>query len=172
MQNKTPQETVSSPSFPPTHTTVRNKNPPPKQKGCSPTFSRVKPKAPTQKHQDCNFKHKKNSTRPNHYHNKTLRRITVEREGKEALVLVSNNPIASAQEIAENYKQSWQIELLFKWLKQHLKLKRFLGRSANAVKLQLPCAMMAYLLLKLYQQCTTPNDSLKPLQNPQQQPET
>ena len=117
------------------------------------------------------FKHKKNSTRPNHYHNKTLRRITVKREGKEPLVLVSNNLTASAQEIAENYKQRWQIELLFKWLKQHLKLKRFLGRSANAVKLQLPCAMMAYLLLKLYQQCTTPNDSLKPLQN-QQQPET
>jgi ISGsu1, transposase len=42
-----------------------------------------------------------------------------------------------------------------------LKLKRFLGRSANAVKLQLLCAMMAYLLLKLYQQCTThSNDSL------------
>ena len=76
------------------------------------------------------FKHKKNSTRPNHYHNKTLRRITVKREGKEPLVLVSNNLTASAQEIAENYKQRWQIELLFKWLKQHLKLKRFLGRSA------------------------------------------
>ena len=125
------------PSFPPTRTTVRNKNPPPKQKGCSPTFSRVKPKAPTQKHQDCNFKHKKNSTRPNHYHNKTPRRITVKRKGKEPLVLVSNNLTASAQEITENYKQRWQIELLFKWLKQHLKLKRFLGRSANAVKLQL-----------------------------------
>lgn len=107
------------------------------------------------------FKHKSNSTRPNHYHNKTLRRITVEREGTEALVLVSNNLTASAQEIAENYKRRWQIELLFKWLKQHLKLKRFLGRSANAVKLQLLCAMMAYLLLKLYQQCTThSNDSL------------
>ena len=51
--------------------------------------------------------------------------------------LVSNNLTASAQEITENYKQRWQIELLFKWLKQHLKLKRFLGRSANAVKLQL-----------------------------------
>ena len=52
------------------------------------------------------------------------------------------------------------IELLFKWLKQHLQLKRFFGRSANAVKLQLLCAMMAYLLLKPYRQNTRTHDSL------------
>ena len=106
------------------------------------------------------FKHKKNSSRPNHYHSKTLRRITVKREDKAPLVLVSNNLTAPAQEIADTYKQRWQIELLFKWLKQHLQLKRFFGRNANAVKLQLLCAMMAYLLLKLYQQNTRTHDSL------------
>lgn len=106
------------------------------------------------------FKHKKNSSRPNHYHSKTLRRITVKREDKAPLVLVSNNLTAPAQEIADTYKQRWQIELLFKWLKQHLQLKRFFGRNANAVKLQLLCAMMAYLLLKLYQQSTRTYDSL------------
>ena len=106
------------------------------------------------------FKHKKNSSRPNHYHSKTLRRITVKREDKAPLVLVSNNLTAPAQEIADAYKQRWQIELLFKWLKQHLQLKRFFGRNANAVKLQLLCAMMAYLLLKLYQQSTRTHDSL------------
>ena len=106
------------------------------------------------------FKHKKNSSRPNHYHSKTLRRITVKREDKAPLVLVSNNLTAPAQEIADTYKQRWQIELLFKWLKQHLQLKRFFGRSANAVKLQLLCAMMAYLLLKLYQQSTRTHNSL------------
>ena len=106
------------------------------------------------------FKHKKNSTRPNHYHSKTLRRITVKREDKAPLVLVSNNLTATAQEIADTHKQRRQIELLFKWLKQHLQLKRFFGRNANAVKLQLLCAMMAYLLLKLYQQSTRTYDSL------------
>lgn len=106
------------------------------------------------------FKHKKNSSRPNHYHGKTLRRITVKREDKAPLVLVSNNLTAPAQEIADTYKQRWQIELLFKWLKQHLQLNRFFGRNANAVKLQLLCAIMAYLLLKLYQQNTRTHDSL------------
>jgi len=106
------------------------------------------------------FKHKNNSSRPNHYHSKTLRRITVKREDKAPLVLVSNNLTATAQEIADTYKQRWQIELLFKWLKQHLQLKRFFGRNANEVKLQLLCAMMAYLLLKLYQQSTRTYDSL------------
>ena len=73
---------------------------------------------------------------------------------------VSNNLSATAQEIADTYKARWQIELLFKWLKQHLQLKRFLGRSANAVKLQILCAMIAYLLLKLYRQSGRMGESL------------
>lgn len=106
------------------------------------------------------FKHRKNSNRVNLCYGKTLRRITVKREGKAPLVLLTNNLKADAQEIAATYKERWRIELLFKWLKQHLKLKRFLGRSTNAVKLQLLCAMIAYLLLKLYHQSIQAADSL------------
>lgn len=88
-----------------------------------------------------------------------LRRITVRREGKSDLVLISNRHEGDAEEIAELYRQRWQIELLFKWLKQHLKLKTFLGRSQNAVKIQLLCALIGYLLLKLYQQQYRPETS-------------
>ncbi len=79
-----------------------------------------------------------------------LRRIVVERTGKQPLVLVSNQLQTSAEEIAEQYRQRWQIELLFKWFKQHLKLKTFLGRSENAVRLQILAALIAFLLFKRY----------------------
>lgn len=79
-----------------------------------------------------------------------LRRIVVERTGKQPLVLVSNQLQTSADEIAEQYRQRWQIELLFKWFKQHLKLKTFLGRSENAVRLQILAALIAFLLFKRY----------------------
>ena len=52
-----------------------------------------------------------------------------------------------AQTIADIYKSRWQIELFFKWIKQHLKVKRFVGRSKNAVMTQLWVAMCMYLLL-------------------------
>ncbi len=55
----------------------------------------------------------------------------------------------SAVEIALAYKFRWQIELLFRWLKQHLKLRAFLGTSPNAVKLQIYAAMIAFILLRL-----------------------
>ena len=57
----------------------------------------------------------------------------------------------SAEEIAALYKQRWHIELFFKWIKQNLKIKRFLGRSENAVMIQVLVAMIAYLLVKLIQ---------------------
>ena len=79
-----------------------------------------------------------------------LRRIVVDRPGKQPLVLVSNQLQTSADEIAEQYRQRWQIELLFKWFKQHLKLKTFLGRSENAVRLQILAALIAFLLFKRY----------------------
>ena len=55
----------------------------------------------------------------------------------------------SAVEIAQAYTFRWRIELLFRWLKHHLKLRKFLGLSPNAVKLQIDAAMIAYLLLRL-----------------------
>ena len=57
----------------------------------------------------------------------------------------------SAQEIADLYKQRWQIELFFKWVKQNLKVNTFIGRSENAVMIQVLVALITYLLLKLAQ---------------------
>jgi IS4 transposase len=91
--------------------------------------------------------------RLNRYHGRPLRRVTVARPDKSTpLVLVTNDFDRSAKTIADLYKQRWEIELFFKWLKQNLKIKRFLGRSENAVKIQLYTAMIAYLLVHLYRQ--------------------
>lgn len=79
-----------------------------------------------------------------------LRRISVYREGKLPLILVTNLLDVSAETIAELYKARWEIELFFKWIKQNLKLKKFLGKSENAVKIQIATAMIAYLLVQLY----------------------
>ena len=81
-----------------------------------------------------------------------LRRITFCRaEDQKLLVFISNDLDRSAAEIASLYKQRWQIELLFKWIKQNLKIKQFLGRSENAVHIQVLTAMISYLLMKLVQ---------------------
>ncbi len=82
---------------------------------------------------------------------KALRRIVVARPDKERpLVLATNDLDAPASVIAQYYKDRWQIELFFKWIKQHLKIKRFLGRSENAVRIQILTALISYLLLALY----------------------
>lgn len=82
---------------------------------------------------------------------KILRRIVVARPDKERpLVLATNDLDTPASVIAQCYKDRWQIELFFKWIKQHLNIKRFLGRSENAVRIQILCALISYLLLALY----------------------
>lgn len=81
-----------------------------------------------------------------------LREILVAREGKAPMRLVTNDLTRPATEIAALYKERWQIELLFKWIKQNLKIKRFLGRSENAVKIQIYVALIAFLLLRLLRQ--------------------
>ena len=90
--------------------------------------------------------------RLNHYE-KTLRRVTIYRSDKpEPLILVTNDLDSSALEIGQRYKERWEIELFFKWLKQHLKIKAFLGRSQNAVHIQIVTALISYLLVALYKQ--------------------
>lgn len=79
-----------------------------------------------------------------------LRRIEVARADGQPLVLASNDFTRSAVEIACLYRQRWQVELYFKWIKQHLNIKQFVGRSPNAVKTQILVALIAYLLLALY----------------------
>ncbi len=78
---------------------------------------------------------------------KILKRVFVKREDKTPLILVTNDFNRSAEEIAELYKQRWQIELFFKWIKQNLEIKKFIGRSENAVKTQICVALIAYLVI-------------------------
>lgn len=94
------------------------------------------------------FKHKRpGGSRVNRYYDKSLRRITVHRPDKKyPLILATNDFERSAEEIAELYKKRWSIELFFKWLKQNLKIKKFLGRSENAVKIQIYTALISYLM--------------------------
>ena len=86
--------------------------------------------------------------RKNNYADIPLKKVMVQREDRSPLVLVTNDFQRSDKEIADLYKQRWEIELFFKWIKQNLKIKRFLGRSENAIKTQICIAMIAYLLIK------------------------
>lgn len=78
-----------------------------------------------------------------------LRRIRVKRVDGQTLTFISNDLQRSAIEIATIYKTRWQIELLFRWIKQHLQITTFLGRCENAIRLQIVAAMIAYLLLRI-----------------------
>lgn len=77
-----------------------------------------------------------------------VREITVRIATGKIIRLVSNDLDATASEIADLYKQRWHIELFFKWAKQNLKLRRFLGESENAVRIQIFVALIAYLALR------------------------
>jgi len=80
----------------------------------------------------------------------TLRRIHfIRKEDGKEIVLITNDLKRKAEEIMALYKQRWEIELFFKWVKQNLRIKRFLGTSENAVKIQVLVAMIAYLLLRI-----------------------
>ena len=88
--------------------------------------------------------------RKNHYKN-PLRRITVARPDHDRpLVLATNDLESSASSIARRYKDRWGIELFFKWIKQHLRIKSFLGRNENSVRIQILTALITYLLLAIY----------------------
>ncbi|WP_036289774.1 IS4 family transposase [Methylosinus sp. PW1] len=83
-----------------------------------------------------------------------LRRIRIERDAasrtKSPIIeVITNDMTRDAVEIAALYKARWAIELLFRWLKQHLSIRKFLGKNENAIKLQLLAAMIAFLLLRI-----------------------
>src|SRR6267154_137284 len=78
-----------------------------------------------------------------------LRRIKVKRDMGGTITLITNDLERTAVEIAALYKGRWQIELLFRWIKQHLNLRKFMGKNDNAIRLQIIAAMIAYLLLRL-----------------------
>jgi IS4 transposase len=78
-----------------------------------------------------------------------LRRIKVKRDAGGTITLITNDLERAAVEIAQLYKGRWQIELLFRWIKQHLDIRNFLGTNENAIRLQVLAAMIAYLLLRI-----------------------
>jgi hypothetical protein len=79
-----------------------------------------------------------------------LRRIRFyDEETDNDLEFLSNNLELTAEEIAQLYKYRWKVELFFKWIKQHLKIKSFWGTSLNAVKIQVYSAIIAYCLVAL-----------------------
>ena len=79
-----------------------------------------------------------------------LRRIRFkDPESGKTLVFLTNNTVLPALTIAALYKSRWQVELFFKWIKQHLRIKHFLGTSENAVKTQVWCAVATYVLIAI-----------------------
>jgi putative transposase len=78
-----------------------------------------------------------------------LRRIKVKRDNGKTITLITNDMKRTAVEIGALYKGRWDIELLFRWIKQHLNLRKFMGNNDNAIRLQVIAAMIAYILLRL-----------------------
>ena len=80
----------------------------------------------------------------------TLRRVRYfDSENNKRLVFLTNNFYLPALTIAELYRCRWQVELFFKWIKQHLRIKKFYGTSANAVKTQIWIAISVYVLVAI-----------------------
>jgi IS4 transposase len=80
-----------------------------------------------------------------------VREVRVTTKNGKVLRLLSNDLDAPAQEIADLYRRRWAIELFFRWVKQTLRITRFLGTSENAVRIQIAIALIAFLLLRLAQ---------------------
>jgi hypothetical protein len=78
-----------------------------------------------------------------------VREIVVTMETGGTLRILSNDLDAPAKEIADLYKRRWQIELFFRVMKQTLKITHFIGRSENAVRIQIAVALIAFLLLRV-----------------------
>ena len=90
-----------------------------------------------------------------------LRRIRFkDPESGKTLVFLTNNTTLPALTIAALYKSRWQVELFFKWIKQHLRIKKFLGTSENAVKTQILCAVSTYVLIAIVKKELQLNASL------------
>ncbi len=81
--------------------------------------------------------------------NRDMREIHVVANGGKTLRLITNDLDAPAEDIAALYKQRWQIELFFRWVKQNLKIRKFLGVSENAVRIQIAVALIAFMLVRL-----------------------
>jgi IS4 transposase len=90
--------------------------------------------------------------KPKNKYPEPLRRIhLIDQENNQNIILLTNMTICSAEQICQYYKSRWQIELFFKWIKQHLRIKAFYGQSVNAVKTQIWTAICSYLIILITQ---------------------
>lgn len=89
---------------------------------------------------------------PKQYYSEPLRLVRYwDEEQKREFVFLTNATHISALQVAELYKNRWQVELFFKWLKQHLKIKKFWGTTENAVRIQIYAAICTYSLVAIVQ---------------------
>ncbi len=84
-----------------------------------------------------------------YYPDKIRKIVLYDKERNRRLIFFTNNFQLSSLTIAQLYKQRWRIELFFKWIKQHLRIKAFFGRSENAVKTQIWIAVSVYVLIAI-----------------------
>ena len=85
------------------------------------------------------------------YPDKIRRVIYLDKESKKKFIFFTNVLTISPVMVAELYHNRWQIELFFKWIKQHLKIKKFWGTSENAVRIQIYSAITAYCMMAIVQ---------------------
>jgi hypothetical protein len=90
----------------------------------------------------------------------TLREVVVVIDDRRTLRLVTNDLHAPASDICALYKARWQIELFFRWIKQHLRIKRFLGTTENAIRIQIAVALVVFLILRMAAAATRSTASL------------
>ena len=89
---------------------------------------------------------------PKQYYPETLRLVRYwDQEQEREFTFLTNATQISALQVAELYKNRWQVELFFKWLKQHLKIKKFWGTTENAVRIQIYSAVSTYCLVAIVQ---------------------
>ena len=85
------------------------------------------------------------------YPEKLRKGICIDPEDGTRYIFLTNNLTASAETITELYRNRWSVELFFKWIKQHLRIKKFWGTSENAVRIQIYCAIITYCLVAIVQ---------------------
>jgi transposase len=93
-----------------------------------------------------------------------LRRIRYrDREAHKTLVFLTNHTLLPALTVCALYKSRWRVELFFRWIKQHLRIKRFYGTSENAVRTQIWTAIAVYVLVAIVKKKLNLNASLHTL---------
>ena len=85
------------------------------------------------------------------YPDKLRRVVYLDKETDVTYTYLTNDLTSSALVIANLYKNRWRVELFFKWVKQHLKIKKFWGTSENAVRIQIYCVIISYCLVAIMQ---------------------